>query len=668
MRRSMVFRGVLGSALSGCLAAGLLVAPHAAPRADAATTTTRVVSVLAAKTAYVDKEAATKSYSNPATAKIGLGRYITYVRFAPVKLAANEKITAASLIVKVKSGSVTSSTGIYAKSTSWNGKTITYNTRPSLGTVVSGTTKAVVGKSSTLVLKGGVFASISGKDGLALGLAHSSTKYRVDINGTGSAAPILKYTITTTAPAQYSNTVNDNYPPVDVSGLSGHSAKLVFAHYMPQFPISVENADPSADYYVKNWLTPTPQGETQWARYGGWLRDRPVPQNPVSGDYLVANALTEVRQAKAAGIDGFGLQLGLIDRGASAWARTEAILKAAAIDGTFKIMLQPDVGGTDGTPKERMEEALAYLTNPSKPWAKALYRDASGRVVLSPYQPERSGINYWKYILASKVIPVKTSLLPVFLPRPTSIPSDWLAISIGLSYWGDRSPQTSPFNATLRSQLKSANKLWMEPVAVQDNRPSAGVFTEAGNSGTLRATWNNAISANADLVLLATWNDYSESTQFAPSIDHGSAVLDLSGYYLSRFKTGSWPAIAHEGIFLSHRIQPWRSQPTVSYPTKMSWVGWGTSPRDTVEVVSMLKASAEVRVTIGGKAYVYTAPAGVSVSTLYPLESGRISAAYFRNGVQVDGVVTTQWSSTVPKVQDLDYLFASSLRPLPRQK
>ncbi len=71
----------------------------------------------------------------------------------------------------------------------------------------------------------------------------------------------------------------------------------------------------------------------------------------------------------------------------------------------------------------------------------------------------------------------------------------------------------------------------MAPVAVQDVRYRSLSWAEANNTASVRAQWSRAISQKADYVQLVTWNDYSESTQIAPSQDHGSAFLDLTRYY-----------------------------------------------------------------------------------------------------------------------------------------
>src|SRR5580704_5180164 len=58
------------------------------------------------------------------------------------------------------------------------------------------------------------------------------------------------------------------------------SNKKVFAHYMTQFPISLDNQDPTDDKYVRSFFDPN--GEQGKHRpQGGFLRERPIPRAPL---------------------------------------------------------------------------------------------------------------------------------------------------------------------------------------------------------------------------------------------------------------------------------------------------------------------------------------------------------------------------------------------------
>lgn len=56
---------------------------------------------------------------------------------------------------------------------------------------------------------------------------------------------------------------------------SSVTTKKVFAHYTPEFPLSLDNNPPASDFYQNAYLTPTGESGKHTA-YGGLLRDRPV--------------------------------------------------------------------------------------------------------------------------------------------------------------------------------------------------------------------------------------------------------------------------------------------------------------------------------------------------------------------------------------------------------
>ena len=204
-------------------------------------------------------------------------------------------------------------------------------------------------------------------------------------------------------------------------------------------------------------------------------------------------------------------------------------------------------------------------------------------------------------------------------------------------------------------------KIWMQPVSVQDARPRSGIYAEANNSENLRATWNASINGNAEWVQLTTWNDYSEQTEFSPSSHIGWGPLDINTYYLQRFKTGSFPAISRDVLYLSHRVQPFAALPTGGQTMLMNLVGGSSPSRDTVEVLSFLTSPASVTLTAGTVSQTYTAPAGLFAQS-YPLQVGQISAVInYADGTKK--TVTSPFPVQArPAIQDLQYHFVSSAR------
>lgn len=163
---------------------------------------------------------------------------------------------------------------------------------------------------------------------------------------------------------------------------------------------------------------------------------------------------------------------------------------------------------------------------------------------------------------------------------------------------------------------------------------------------------------------LTTWNDFSEGTQFAPSLHNGYAFLDISSYYLTRFKTGSWPAIVRDTVYLTSRVQPVNAVPAQGVESKLMKPRAGTaSPRDDVEILAFLTAPATVNVTVGGNRSGHDAAAGVQ-TVLVPLATGSSSAEVVRNGQTVTAVASASPVSSQVAVQDLQYRATSSRRPV----
>ncbi|MGR6998985.1 endo-1,3-alpha-glucanase family glycosylhydrolase [Yinghuangia aomiensis] len=199
-------------------------------------------------------------------------------------------------------------------------------------------------------------------------------------------------------------------------------------------------------------------------------------------------------------------------------------------------------------------------------------------------------------------------------------------------------------------------------MSVQDERPNQGVFDEAGNTENLRATWEGAIAGGADWVQLTTWNDFSEGTQFAPSVHNGRAYLDISSYYLTWFKSGRAPAIVRDVVYLTHRRQLTAAKPTSAGQTKFMQLRAGsTSARDTAEALVFLTASASVRVQSGGQAQSCTGGPGVAAVTV-PLAYGTQSATVTRGSAVVATVTSPFAVDPNLPVQDLQYVAAGSAR------
>lgn len=433
------------------------------------------------------------------------------------------------------------------------------------------------------------------------------------------------------------------------------SKHLVFAHYFTPYPISLDDRAPSADYYATQYLEPTGEGGKHQA-YGGLLRDRPLGRDPIGGDYASADLATEVEQAVSAGIDGFAVDI--LSLTSQHWTRVTSLLAVAQrTDPGFTVMLMPDMTTLGDASPESLAAAMATLA--AYPSA---FRLADGRLVVSPFKAENHSAAWWTSWLSIMAddYGIKVAFVPTFLDWQSHA-DDFAPISYGFSHWGTANPNAAAETGEQARKAHRLDKLWMAPVRVQDVRPAQGIFDESGGTTTLRRGWAGVIEGDADWVQIPTWNDYSEGSSIAPSLRHGWAYLDISAYYLARWKTGRAPKITRDALYLIHRTQP--ADAVAGFAQTVTMHPRASSPAaiDRVEVLAFLTSAATVTVTVGQHTYSWSAKAGISSKT-FPLAVGEVAAAASRAGEPVAAVTSRLPVAAKPWVQNLDYVAVGSLR------
>jgi len=455
--------------------------------------------------------------------------------------------------------------------------------------------------------------------------------------------------------------------PFDLAA-AAPSDKLVFAHYFPPLPVSLDDREPDEDYYAREYLDP--EGEDGKHRaYGGHVRDRPLGRPPVQdADWRLQDMRTEVRQAIAGGLDGFTVDILQLEGGAEPrlWENVELLMQAADdVDPGFRVVLMPDLSGSlvDDGP-QALAEGMAQLGR-----SPSAHRLPDGRLVVAPFKAEAHPVDWWRSFLRAMEDehdePV--ALLPTFVADERRFAADFAEISYGMSTWGSRNPQhndpdaTGPQSPRARARrLQALGPVWMQPVSVQDARPNQAIFDEAENTTNLRASWALARRTDAELVQIATWNDYTEGTAIAPSVKHGWAFLDVSAYYATWFRTGEPPPVVRDAVYLTHRAQPVDAEPVFPQSELMRLRG-GSPARDTVEALTFLSAPATVVVQVGDQEHRCPAQAGVDTCTV-PLSEGVVRAHVLRGDEQVAAVTSPVRVTDEPYVQDLEYVGVSSLR------
>jgi hypothetical protein len=613
----------------------------------------------------------------------------TYLKFATTSLK-GKTITSAHLTLKVLSTMATSGgVEVFPTSSAWNPTTLTDHNQPRTtgGRAETATVKAVAGKtisvpiSPSAIAAGGTTALELrySQGGVGVLYAHhptlsvTTTASRTapapakptpaptqakPAPATGSSTPAPKPT-TTSAPAPAAasaGSASGSMPVAVPHNAAGNTSKLVFAHYFPAYPISLDNKPAASDYYSTGYLNPGGEGGSH-AAYGGLLRDRPLPKANVPGDWRLTDAQTEVAQASQSGIDGFLLDV--LSLSGQNWTYENDIMKAAAQTPTFRVAPELDMTTSVGSSStSTVADSLHQL------WSTGGgYRLSDGRYLLSGFEAEARPASWWQSLfstLGSKY-GIKVAFVPTLLNPSDANLSAFAPISYGLGSWGVRTPTSIASAPNYAAKAHALGVKWMAPVAVQDERPRSGLYAESDNTEALREGWTRAISDGADMVQIPTWNDYSEGTSIAPSEAHGYSFLQLNAYYEAQFKSGSTPALAKNLVVVTHRNEFHNAVPSdQSKLMQPTLSGTSTPPRDDVEVLTLLKSAATVTAQVGGTTTSYTAPAGL-YAKLIPLQYGSVSVHVAPSGSPALSVTSPEQVVRTPKVQDLQYYASSAI-------
>ena len=616
----------------------------------------------------------------------------TFLKFsgAPLK---GKVITSAKLVLEVNATTATKA-GVIVTGTSprWSSSTLTHATRPADGAKVSrATPRAVVRQTIEVPVDP---SSISTTGSFSYSVSYLQKSVQLVFYRSGPRAPKLvveyqnapvpsvtpspaepsaapspsstprpsatpKPTPTPTptpTPVQTPPPTVPEEPTVPVDPTTPNpDGPLVFAHYFVPYPLSLDNQPTDRDYYARNYLKP--EGENnKWANAGGLLRDRPVPPGvSTRSDWQVRNFMTEIGQAKAAGIDGWTLNL--LTASGQNWESVINMMKAADRVGGFFIV--PMVDGTASFSTETPSTVARLLADMYK--YKSVYVN-DGEYVLSSFKAEGRALSWWTEVIRLLETQYKLPITfqAVFLNASAANMQAFAPIADGFGNWGTRTEDSVLRAPNYDAQAAALGKTWMAPVAVQDVRPRSYAYADAYNTSAVRAQWAKAIREKADYIQLVTWNDYSESTQIAPSVAHGDSFLDLTRYYTSWFHTGTAPAITKDAMIVTHRVQFHDAVPSYNHQLMTPNLGSiSFTPRDTVEALVWLTSPATVEITAGGKTTTFQAQAGVTAFTA-PLQFGTISAKITRSGATVSSVVSPYQVVPKPYTQDLQYYAVST--------
>ncbi len=441
-----------------------------------------------------------------------------------------------------------------------------------------------------------------------------------------------------------------------------NSPKRVFAHYFHPFPVSIDNAAPTNDYYNKQYLSPTGES-SKWVKQGGYLRQRPlgVPASSKS-NWLQLNMEGEIRTAIARGITGFTFDSLSASDASDKNSGLHLMLAAAqAVDSRFKIVVMPDLTVL-GSDSDTVVEIIASVAA-----SPAAYHLSDGRLVVSAFDAGLNAASWWQSVisrLASQGIHL--AFVPTFVAWPTTADA-FAAFSYGFADWGTA---TVAGGSSMQGDPdiihKTYGKIFMMPVDPQQYRPKDWLFWEAGNSAAYRNAWASSIQGDADWVQLVTWNDFSESSSVAPFTDTtlqrniGTGYYNLTGYFAAWFLTGQQPQITHDVLYYFYR----RETTTAAGPaqSQKDAIATGAAEND-IELLAFLTSPGVLKITVGGKTYTQNAAAGM-VSFKIPSQAGTPVFTLSRNGADVfslKGGVAIYGAGGLPSgAQDLTYWSGSA--------
>ena len=450
----------------------------------------------------------------------------------------------------------------------------------------------------------------------------------------------------------FNSVISTNQLPFEMPSFDQvlNSNKFVLAHYFKPFPLSIDNKNPSQDYYSVNYLQPSGEGN-KFIKQGGFLRVRPLPifapQNASNIYWKLTNMEKEVRMAIARGINGWSydiLSVKDIGNGTCFYKGTlcELSIMLQAVKNVdsqsrFKVVLMPDMSSSLSL--SDIVTIVKYLYNDT-----AIYRNGS-KPVIAPFYAEGVSPIQWQSLLqnlTSDGFPIL--LLPTFLTISSKyINVEMYAnISIGMGVWATVGVPTQgsssiAYASTVRNAKSNNSLLFWLGMMPQTYKPKDCILYDSYNSLAYRNAWMSTLQTNADIVHVATWNDFSESGQLQPITDlqntTGNGFYDLTAYYAHWWRTGLQPTIIRDVVYYFYR-----KEATNAYAPNMGCnftMGISQSVSNQIEVLTFTTDQSILTIMIENSNYTFMINSSGINSFFIPLQAGKPNIQLWRNGINI---------------------------------
>lgn len=327
----------------------------------------------------------------------------------------------------------------------------------------------------------------------------------------------------------------------------------------------------------------------------------------------VKNYKREIREAQAAGIDGFALNCGSWHNEPHYPRRVAQLYQAAEeLDSGFQLFFSIDL--------DNVEFILDMIRTYARHPAQFLH---GGRVVVSTFAASRVP---WKEKVLGPLREkgVDVFFVPFFYPESMAeLPSyddmvklhaKWADVVDGLFYFGGPGlpAQLAASNAASTKALHEVGKISMAsytPAYWGHKQPGKRYYETAGGEGT-ELQWKSIIETQPEWVEIVTWNDFGEASYVCPIKDFSKALsfleppprpchagyLELSRHFIQWYKKGREPAVEREGLFFFYRTHPKDAVVEGERPVELR----KGVIEDVLYVTTLTNAAAELRVTTGG--------------------------------------------------------------------
>ncbi|CAF3678684.1 unnamed protein product [Adineta steineri] len=379
----------------------------------------------------------------------------------------------------------------------------------------------------------------------------------------------------------------------------------------------------------------------------------------VAAHWMVSGVAVDYKEhiqlAQANGVDAFALNFGgwNLDTYREIWLKSIADIFAAAqsLNSNFRLFFSFDLTSAL-TRQEVLDLCIKYGAHPNHLWYQ-------NKMFLSTFEGANAPFNWdtdIKAVLAASGLPVY--FVPMFnqwqAPAPNTYPFvdglfRWTNPSLGFA----NDIQVDADYAALRA---ATGKTWMAGVA-----PWFFTHYNSKNWGNPEDDqiffdkWERLLELKPDFIELVTWNDHGESSYLGPvegviedqtwaRLPH-DALLDLSSYYHTAFKTGSKPAITEEKAYYFYRTHSLNAKATndpLGLPEEMKM------QKDHIFVITMLASAATVVIKSGSKTYdPISVPTGVHKIGV-PFQQGTQTVTVRRGNTQVmSGTCATPISDNI---------------------